>query len=144
VAKHRAELGWTQARLAERVGLSRVAVSHVEAGLTVPSERTVILLAGIFGREPHELTGGTDYPQAKAERLPLVAARHTEVDHQLLVLEAVMELLDRLPADRSTDRLRRDVRDEWQARLRHLADHTPDPTDRTRLRTVLRALLGSG
>src|SRR5690348_10549798 len=83
VAKHRADLGWTQAELAERVGISRVALSHIEASISIPGERTVTLLAGVFRCEPHELVAGTDYPVAKAERLPLVTARYTEVDHQL-------------------------------------------------------------
>ena len=140
VAKLRAELGWTQARLAERVGLSRVALSHVEANLSVPSERTVILLAGVFAREPHELTGGTDYPQAKAERLPLVAARYSEVDHQLAALAAVLDLVERLPAHPGRDRLVRDVHDEWRARLGDLAARTADGGEQRRLRAALRGL----
>ena len=39
---------------------------------TTPGERTVALLAGLFKIEPHELVAGTDYPLAKAERLPVV------------------------------------------------------------------------
>jgi transcriptional regulator with XRE-family HTH domain len=144
VAKLRAELGWTQAQLAERIGLSRVALSHVEANLSVPSERTVTLLAGVFGREPYELADGTDYPPAKAERLPVVTARHTEVDHQLAVLAAVVATLDRLPPSPERDRLRRDLRDEWHPRLTHLATRTPDPTERKRLRTTLQSLLPGG
>jgi transcriptional regulator with XRE-family HTH domain len=160
VAKLRAELGWTQARLAERIGLSRVAVSHVEAGLSVPSERTVILLAGVFGQEPFELTGDTDYPRAKAERLPAVAARYTEVEHQLLVLGAVVELLERVPpggpgepggpaepggpTGPERDRLVRDVHEEWFARLGRLAERTVDGDERDRLRAAQRRLVGGG
>jgi transcriptional regulator with XRE-family HTH domain len=140
VAKRRAELGWTQARLAERIGLSRVALSHVEANLSVPSERTVILLAGVFACEPHELTGGTDYPLAKAERLPLVAARYTEASHQLAALAAVLDLLDRLPVHQGRERLVREVRDEWRVRLGRLADRTTDREERDRLRAALRGL----
>jgi transcriptional regulator with XRE-family HTH domain len=93
IAKHRSELGWTQAELAERVGISRVALSHIEAGISTPGERTVALLAGVFKREPHELVARTDYPSAKAERLPVVAARYTEVEHQLAVLDAQLALV---------------------------------------------------
>src|SRR3954453_10964391 len=82
IAKHRADLGWTQAELAERVGISRVALSHIESGISIAGERTVTLLAGLFRCEPHELVDGSDYPVGKAKRLPLVAARYTEVDHQ--------------------------------------------------------------
>ena len=87
IADLRAKRAWTQADLAGRLGVSRTAVSHTEAGMSIPGERTVALLAGLFGMEPHELVAGTDYPSAKAERLPVVVARYTEVEHQLALLE---------------------------------------------------------
>jgi transcriptional regulator with XRE-family HTH domain len=93
IAKHRGELGWTQAELAERVGISRVALSHIESGISNPGERTVALLAGVFKVEPHELVEQTDYPRAKAERLPVVAARYTEVEHQLALLDAQLAVV---------------------------------------------------
>ena len=73
IADQRGKLGLTQQELAERLAVSRTAVSHLEAGMTVPGERTVVLLAGLFKIEPHELVAGTNYPLAKAERLPVVA-----------------------------------------------------------------------
>ena len=87
IARLRAELGWTQQDVADRLGASRVAVSHMEGGLSTPSERTVTLLAGLFKLEPHELVADTGYPVAKAERLPVVAARYTEVELQLRLFE---------------------------------------------------------
>ncbi|HMG40186.1 MAG TPA: helix-turn-helix domain-containing protein [Acidimicrobiales bacterium] len=144
MAKLRAELGWTQAQLAERIGLSRVGLSHVEASLSVPSERTVTLLAGVFGREPYELADGTDYPRAKAERLPLVTARYTEVDHQLAVLAAVLATVDRLPPSPTRDHLVRALRAEWHPRLSHLATSTHDPDERRRARAALQSLAESG
>src|SRR5580704_14944559 len=87
LASHRRALGWTQQELAERLGASRAAVSHLESGLSDPSERTVALLAGIFKCEPHDLVAGTGYPVAKAERLPAVVCRYTEVELQLRLLE---------------------------------------------------------
>jgi transcriptional regulator with XRE-family HTH domain len=111
IAKLRSELGWTQQELADRLGMSRAAVSHVEGGLSVPSERTVTLLAGIFTVEPHELVAGTDYPIGKAERLPVVAARYTEVDLQLRLFDAGLVTADDLRAllDRTHDRRERDA-----------------------------------
>src|SRR2546421_10684975 len=94
IARLRGELGGTQHDLATRLAISRVAVSHLEAGLTVPSERTVTLLAGLFKLEPWELVENTSYPQAKAERLPPVAARYTEVELQLRLMEAELERVD--------------------------------------------------
>lgn len=139
VAKLRAELGWTQSQLAERIAISRVALSHIEANVSVPGERTVTLLAGVFGREPHQLAAGTDYPLAKAERLPVVTARHTEVAHQLGVLDALLELVERV-SEPVGDRLADDVRAAWRARLAGLLDDTEDTEERRRLRTAIRGL----
>jgi transcriptional regulator with XRE-family HTH domain len=133
IAKYRGDLGWTQAELADRVGISRVAMSHIEAGISNPGERTVALLAGVFQLEPHELVAGTDYPPAKAERLPVVAARYTEVEHQLALLDARLERVDdaaararivlearALLADLLTRTHDRRERASLEARLRHL------------------------
>src|SRR5579885_550645 len=87
IAAFRAKLGLTQQELADRLAVSRTAVSHMEAGMTVPGERTVVLLAGLFKVEPHELVAGTNYPSGKAERLPVVAARYTEVELQLALFD---------------------------------------------------------
>jgi transcriptional regulator with XRE-family HTH domain len=97
VARLRGALGLTQQELASRLALSRNAVSHLETGLSHPSERTVILLAGVFHAEPHDLVAGTDYPRAKADRLPAVAPRYTEVEARLLALDAEVRWIDQLP-----------------------------------------------
>jgi transcriptional regulator with XRE-family HTH domain len=115
IAARRNALGWTQQELAERLGASRAAVSHLEAGLTVPSERTVALLAGMFKCEAWELVAGTDYPDAKAERLPTVVCRYTEVELQLALLEA----------DETAGRLT-----GWDERLRLLAKDAVDRRER--------------
>lgn len=140
IAGHRAKLGWTQQELAERLAVSRVAVSHLESSLSTPGERTVALLAGVFGLEPHELVAGTSYPVAKADRLPLVVARHTELELQLALLDQdlawiehtadhhAVALLDawatRLTALRSSlhDHRQRSLAEEATERLRRLRD----------------------
>ena len=132
-------MGWTQAQLAGRVGVSRVALSHIESGVTVASERTVALLAGVFGCEPPELVAATDYPVAKAERLPAVVARHTEVAHQLAVLAAVLEIVERVPGHEGA-LLLGDVREAWRPRLLAIRDRTLDPDERRRLGAALRDL----
>jgi transcriptional regulator with XRE-family HTH domain len=98
IAAHRARLGLTQQELATRMALSRNAVSYIETGDSIPGERTIVLLAGLFGVEPHELVTGTDYPDAKVDRLPLVAARHTEVAARLLALEVELRWVTQLAA----------------------------------------------
>lgn len=125
IAASRSALGWTQQELADRLGASRTAVSHLEAGLSVPSERTVTLMAGLFKCEPLDLVAGTDYPEAKAERLPVVACRYTEVELQLRLLDADLasgrtegwhERL-RLLATRSWDRREREAINSARTRL---------------------------
>jgi len=122
IAKFRADLGWTQQDLADRLGVSRAAVSHLEAGLNVASERTVTILAGVFKCEPHELVAATSYPVGKAERLPVVACRYTEVELQLQLLAAT-------PADEG-----------WRPRLLALLERTWDRRERERLLAALERL----
>ncbi len=133
IAKQRADLGWTQSELAERVGISRVALSHIESGISVPGERTVALLAGVFHCEPHELVRDTDYPAAKAERLPLVTARYTEVEHELALLEAQLAIA----GDTRNDGAAVALRSAARARLAELLDRSYDVRERARVRTAL-------
>lgn len=136
IARLRAQRGWTQERLAERLAASRVAVSHFEAGLAVPSERTIVLLAGLFKQEPHELIDGTNYPAAKAERLPALACRYTEVEFQLALLQRDMEWLARS----EDEALRCRVVAEWRRCLEHLRQHTDDAGERELLAAALAQL----
>ena len=133
IARLRTELGWTQHDLASRAAISRVAVSQLEAGtrtsgkgaqVYMPGERTVALLAGLFKMEPHELVAGTNYPIAKAERLPVVVTRYTEVELQLRLLDAERELGPLIPA----------ANREWDERLLLLEKHAFDPREETALR----------
>jgi transcriptional regulator with XRE-family HTH domain len=116
IADHRAKRGWTQTDLAERLGISRVAVSHLEAGMSTPGERTVALLAGLFKQEPHELVAGTNYPSAKADRLPLVANRHTEAELQVALCEGDLAWIGRGPSRYGDQRLA-----QWDVVLSQLA-----------------------
>jgi transcriptional regulator with XRE-family HTH domain len=136
IARLRAARGWTQSDLAERLAASRVAVSHFEAGLAVPSERTIVLMAGLFGMEPLELVDGTAYPEAKAERLPPSAPRYTEIEHQLALLRRDLAWCARTP-DRA---IRAGVRAEWRARLAALADATFDPKALAEIEQALQQL----
>lgn len=132
IARLRAAAGWTQTDLAARLAISRVAVSHLEAGLTVPSERTVTLLAGLFKLEPHELVSGTSYPRAKGERLPVTACRYTEVELQLRLLDAD---LGRLGVGFS-----RVDAGEWRRRLSKLRRVTYDRREQEALDEAMRDL----
>ena len=46
----RARLGWTQAELAERVGVSRKTINTVENGVFVPSTTLALKLAAAIGK----------------------------------------------------------------------------------------------
>jgi transcriptional regulator with XRE-family HTH domain len=131
IATLRVDRGWTQQQLADRLGISRVAVSHLETDLHTPSERTVALLAGLFRLEPHDLVDGTSYPIAKSDRLPLVVTRWTEVEHQLALLARDLWWLD--GADGAAEAAPRRVVDqvlgEWETTLAKLADAVHDATE---------------
>lgn len=141
IARLRCLLGWTQQELADRLAISRVAVSHLEVGLSIPSERTVVLLAGVFHLEPLELVDGTAYPEAKAERLPLVAARYTEIELQVALLQRDLEWLARLGRGSSAEALAGQVRTEWRRRIAELTDRTLDPGERRLLAEARAALM---
>ena len=128
----RAAAGWTQQDLAARLAVSRVAVSHLEAGISVPGERTVALLAGLFKLEPHELVAGTNYPPAKAERLPVVVCRYTEVELQLRLLDGDIE--------RTGAGFDPVLAEEWRTRLTKLLAGTHDRRERQAVEDALRAL----
>jgi transcriptional regulator with XRE-family HTH domain len=139
IAAHRAKLGWTQQELAERLAVSRVAVSHLERGVSAPGERTVALLAGLFKVTPHELVTGTDYPAAKADRLPVVVAQYTEVELQLHLFDADVRWLEELrPAHAEK------VLAAWDASFTYLAAQTHDARERAMVesaRARVRALI---
>ena len=132
IAKLRAELGWTQQDLADRAAVSRVALSHLETDLSTAGERTVALLAGLFGMEPHDLVAGTSYPVAKADRLPLVVARHTEVELQGRLLDRDLEL-HAATGDPS-------LLEGWAQRLRTLQRVIHDPRQRQLIDQALERL----
>ena len=140
IARLRLLLGWTQQELADRIAISRVAVSHLEMGISVPSERTVTLLAGVFHLEPPELIAGTAYPDAKAERLPLVTARFTEVELQLALLQRDLGWLQQLAGQPNADTISERVHNDWQAQLGRMTAETFDPSER-RLLAEARATL---
>lgn len=129
IATLRMQRGWTQERLAERLAVSRVAVSHIEMGLSVPSERTVVLLAGIFQCEPHQLVADTNYPTAKRERLPAVASRYTQVEMLTLLLQHDIAWI-------ATGATRPGLFDAWQQRILAAMRECVDPYEMVLLREL--------
>ncbi len=135
IAAHRTGLGLTQQELASRVAISRVALANLESGRSEPGERTITLLAGVFGMEPHELVRGSTYPAAKVDRLPLVAARHTEVELQLALLERDLRWLETAPAPMAAR-----VLGVWRRDLAALSETTHDPHQRRLLDAAIARL----
>ena len=138
IAEVRRKHGMTQQQLADRLAISRVAVSHVESSLSVPSERTVTLIAGLFKVEPWELVRDTDYPLARAERLPSVVARHTQAELITAVVDALIESL--IECDRRTARV---VLDPWRARISSELDTCVDERERAMLSDAQRRIVAT-
>jgi transcriptional regulator with XRE-family HTH domain len=117
IAQLRQENGWTQQSMAERLAISRVAVSHIEMDISIPGERTITLLAGLFKITPHELIEGTTYPAAKADRLPLVACCYTPLECDLALLENDLGWLEELRDAPDYLHLCEKVYNNWADRL---------------------------
>ena len=138
IARLRVALGLTQQELAERIAVSRAAVSHIEMDLQVPSERTVTLLAGVFKIEPHDLVAGTHYPAAKAERLPFAAAHYTKTEHQLALLQHDLAWIERIAHLPHADSVARETLCAWLDRLALLHDQCSDRRTRQQLAVAIR------
>lgn len=117
IAQLRQAHGWTQQSLAERLAISRVAVSHIEMDISVPEERTITLMAGLFKISPHELVENTTYPRAKTDRLPHAVCAYTPLELDLALMENDLRWLDALQPASQFPALREKVYLEWTARL---------------------------
>jgi transcriptional regulator with XRE-family HTH domain len=84
IAERRRMVGWSQARLAEKVNLSTETISRLETGTTMPSLTRLASIAGALDVELHELLrpGERDEHGRALERLRLMMARRTvkEID----------------------------------------------------------------
>jgi hypothetical protein len=103
-----------------------VAVSHVEAGISTPSERTITLLAGLFKLEPDQLVAETNYPEAKAERLPFVACRYTEIELQLALLGRDRDWLSQITSFQDYTMLARTTHDRWSLIIERMGRSVSD------------------
>ena len=140
IARLRSEHGWTQQALAARLAISRVAVSHIEMDLSLPSERTVILLAGMFKISPHTLVEGTTYPQAKAERLPLVVCCFTALEMEIALLQNDLTWQENCAGDGRPVPLPQRLVEKWQSRLSKYQTGELDESERELLAEALQQL----
>lgn len=139
IARLRQEHGYTQEQLAERVAISRVAVSHIEMDISLPGERTVTLLAGVFKCSPPELVANTTYPQAKSERLPAFTCRYSELELQLALLDNDLAWLERVREKGCYEQFAAEIRHEWLPRL---GDWLQEGVERERVTAVRERVLG--
>lgn len=130
IARLRNEHGWTQQTLAARLAISRVAVSHIEMDLSLPSERTVILLAGMFKIPPHALVAGTTYPQAKAERLPAVVCCYTELELEIALMQNDLSWLRSVEEVKVNFSQTARVVEKWRSRLAQISTDYLDENER--------------
>lgn len=140
IARMRVERGWTQQALSQRLAISRVAISHMEMDLTIPSERTITLLAGVFKITPHELVEGTTYPLAKAEKLPLTTCSYTSLEVDLALLENDLSWLERLEQAANWASYANLVIERWQERLRRWSEGSLDIVERDLLQQAQQRL----
>lgn len=143
IARMRAEKNWTQERLAARIGVSRVAISHIEMGLSIPSERTIALLAGSFRCSPHELVADTTYPEAKAERLPEFVAWYSERDQQLALLKRDLLWLGRVEDGLTRQKYTAQMKVEWLPLLHRWSREVLDEVEKQEIDRLLESLLAS-
>lgn len=140
IARLRQEQGWTQQSLSARLAISRVAVSHIEMDLTLPSERTVTLLAGLFKRSPYELVEGTTYPQAKSERLPEMVCCYTQLELEIALLHNDLEWLRRLAGIPEEREIRENLRRKWRTRLGYWGKNCFEVREQVMIATAMRTL----
>jgi transcriptional regulator with XRE-family HTH domain len=140
IARLRTSLGWTQQMLADRLAISRVAVSHIEMDLTIPGERTITLLAGIFKMTPAELVQHSTYPDAKAERLPLNVCSYTPLEVELALLENDLKWLEKVKNTANFKGLRAQMISEWRERLLLLLENNDDDCEKEALRSALKEI----
>jgi len=117
IARLRCEHGWTQEALAARIAVSRVAISHIEMDLSIPGERTITLLAGIYKLSPLELVEGTTYPAAKSDRLPDIACCYSPLELDIALLDNDLMWLTRLKSGENLQQLREENTLKWELLL---------------------------
>jgi transcriptional regulator with XRE-family HTH domain len=141
IARLRQQNGWTQQALAARLAISRVAVSHLEMNLTIPGERTITLLAGLFKITPHALVAGTTYPHAKSERLPQVACCYTALELDLALMHNDLAWLERLNGT-ERERVAAETRAKWAKRLAEWIERVTDDSEKELLEIARKTLSG--
>ncbi|MCJ7701864.1 MAG: helix-turn-helix domain-containing protein [Anaerolineales bacterium] len=136
IAQLRGENGWTQQYMAERLAISRVAVSHIEMDMTIPGERTITLLAGLFKMTPHALVHNTSYPPAKIDRLPFVACSYTPLEYDLGLMANDLAWLIRIQETSKQPAIKDQLYNRWSAILSEWELKVLDPEEKNRVKAA--------
>jgi hypothetical protein len=103
--------------------MSRVAISHIEMDLTIPSERSITLMAGVFTLSPIQLVEGTTYPRAKMERLLEVTTTYTDLELNYELLKNDLEWLERLSQPREKLKWIQLISEKWYPLLENCKNY---------------------
>lgn len=68
VAALREQRGWTQAHLAEAIGVKQSSVSRIESGQALPDSFTFRRIAAAFGRTPEQLQATVEAAVQRTQR----------------------------------------------------------------------------
>ena len=140
IAKLRVDKGWTQQYLADRIAISRVAISHIEVDLTLPGERTITLLAGMFKMTPSELVADTTYPTAKSDRLPFSVCCYTPLECDLLLLQNDIDWLKILQNSTSFESIKDQIFTRWSSILGEWESQLIDPVEKYAIKMARESL----
>lgn len=140
ISRLRQAHNFTQQAIAARLAISRVAVSHIEMDLIIPSERTITLLAGLFKISPIILVEGTTYPKEKVERLPETSCCYTQLELDLALLDNDLNWLTQLKSHPNYLQFCSKLNKKWQSRLEELEINCVNETDRILINVRRQAL----
>jgi hypothetical protein len=85
--------------------------------LTIPGERTITLLAGLFKMTPLELVAGTTYPKAKSDRLPLSVCCYTPLEFDITLMENDLDWLELIQETPLLDACKVQIINRWLSKL---------------------------
>jgi transcriptional regulator with XRE-family HTH domain len=109
--------GWTQQYLADRLAMSRLAISHIEMDLTIPSKRSSTSFNFVFKLSPIQLFEGTTYLRAKMERLPEIITTNTDLELNFALLKNDQEWIDRLSHHWKKNEWIQQLKEKWYPML---------------------------
>jgi hypothetical protein len=97
--------------------MSRLAISHIEMDLTIPSKRSSTSFNFVFKLSPIQLFEGTTYLRAKMERLPEIITTNTDLELNFALLKNDQEWIDRLSHHWKKNEWIQQLKEKWYPML---------------------------